>query len=257
VRFLKRSQARPLKNYLYISDIKLDALYTQIPQSLAERISAELKLDLKVASLTLKSTDNPEPVRMSKLRVVERYIDSHNRVGTVEDPGPEYFRGALPMQWGWLAGSSTEWNNDPPVVIFRGRQGKIIVTLVGSRRHVLGEMPPEAGPAWSTLPNIMAVIGEHISELPEYRDFIRDVRSKVLLANSEEAAAVFDDPLIGLADITRLAYRSTEQSLEFLAVPLLHSDFDRLQSNQPLGSTELRDVHALLGSPLYVAQAGS
>jgi hypothetical protein len=36
------------------------------------------------------------------LKVVERYIDRHQRVGTVQEPGSEYFRGTMPMRWGWL-----------------------------------------------------------------------------------------------------------------------------------------------------------
>src|ERR1700683_2245150 len=132
---LRSRNAQPLRYYLYISDTKLEMLFEQIDQSVRKRISAEFKIDLKIASLTLRRADNPGPTRVAKLRIVERFIDAHHDVGTIEEPGREYFRGQMNMQWGDMA---------VPAVCFRGTdaQGSEGVLLVGSKYHVIGEIPP-------------------------------------------------------------------------------------------------------------------
>jgi hypothetical protein len=72
----------PIRHYIYISDSKLDMYFEQIDRGVLKRISAEVKVDLKVASVTLRSADNPSSTRAAKLQIVERYIETHNHVGT-------------------------------------------------------------------------------------------------------------------------------------------------------------------------------
>ena len=124
----KISQAR---YYLYVSDTKLDMLFEQIAPELRKRISAEVKVDLKLASITLRGADSQGPTRMDKLRIVERFIYRHHIVGTVEKPGLEFFHGQLSMNWGCT----------DDAVLFRSddRENSRCVVLSGSRRHVLGE----------------------------------------------------------------------------------------------------------------------
>jgi hypothetical protein len=43
-----------VKSYVYVSDSKIDMLYEEIPKPWLDRITAELKIDLEVVSLTLK-----------------------------------------------------------------------------------------------------------------------------------------------------------------------------------------------------------
>jgi hypothetical protein len=133
-----RHRQPSLRYFLYVSDSKLDMLYEQIDPAMRRRISAEVKVDLKLASVTLRQADQPAATRMAKLRVVERYIDTHCQVGDVSAPGPAFFRGRLQMQWGWL--TPTERPDRPsPVVLFRGTAGNDFVLLGGSRGHVLGQ----------------------------------------------------------------------------------------------------------------------
>src|SRR5215467_14393211 len=94
-------EALPLRYYLYVSDSKLDMLFEQIDQGSRKRISATLKIDLKVASLTLTGAEDPGPTRTAKLRMVEQFIETHQHVGTIQEPGKEYFRGQMLMTWDW------------------------------------------------------------------------------------------------------------------------------------------------------------
>jgi len=55
----RRRRRPPLRYYLYVSNTKLDMLFEQIDPALRRRISAEAKVDLKLASLTLRRADTP------------------------------------------------------------------------------------------------------------------------------------------------------------------------------------------------------
>ncbi len=64
-----------LKCYLYISDAKLDMLYAQIELPRRNNLVSELKLDLKIVSLSLR--ENPqEDTRYGKLQAVSSYLAS-------------------------------------------------------------------------------------------------------------------------------------------------------------------------------------
>jgi hypothetical protein len=251
VRLRRRDKEQPLRYYLYISDTKLDMLFEQIDESILKRISAEVKVDLKLASVTLRQTDQPAPARTAKLRVVERFITQHHHVGTIQEPGPEYFRGQMDMQWGWLAGYAAD-EPTRPIVVFRGRESSQFVALAGSRRHVLGERVPDTGQnaeAWSGLPNILAVVGEHISRSPEIAELQRAMRAGPVV--SEDSAALFDPPEAAWSAFAVTHLNTPPQPLEFLAVPLLEG----LMSEEGIHGVEgFAGVHAVLGTPLYVAR---
>ena len=76
-----------MRYYSYVSDAKLDMLYDQIPSKSFSQIIAELKLDLKVVSVSLRRR-HTDATRYGKLDVVESYIERNFDVGTVSDPTP-------------------------------------------------------------------------------------------------------------------------------------------------------------------------
>jgi uncharacterized protein DUF7019 len=241
----RRRQKQPLRYYLYISDAKLDMLFSQIGESILKRISAEIKVDLKLAGVTLREREQPIASRTAKLRVVEQYITEYHPVGTIRDPGPEYFRGHMNMQWGWLRGYRWDEQN-PPIVIFRGREESDFVALAGSRRHVLGEQPGDTSrnaEAFSALPNILAVVGEHISGSPEIGQTVRDLREHP--QPSEESAALAGPPLDALNSFAVTNMPVPPEPLEFLAIRLTEGS---------MTETGFEGVHGVLGTPLYVAR---
>jgi Family of unknown function (DUF7019) len=172
-------RASPLRYFLYVSDSKLDMLFEQIDPALRRRISAEVKVDLKIASVTLRQAEH-STARIAKLRVVERYIDGHHEVGTVAAPGRDFFRGRMDMQWGWLARGDHP-DDRLPVVFFRGHQDHDFVALAGSRRHVIGERPADEQASavfgFSSAPSIVAAIRDHVGDLdgvPRYPSWGED-----------------------------------------------------------------------------------
>jgi hypothetical protein len=262
--FRRRAQT-PLRYFLYISDTKLDMLYDQIDKGTLRRITAEVSIDLKLASVRLtQAPQAPVATRIAKLRVVEAFIDKHHSVGNSQSPGKEYFRGQMDMHWGWLGGGI----DSGPVVIFRGRDEGGFVMLAGSRRHVIGEQQEVSGrnaEAGSAMPSIMAGIGEHISQTPEYAEFIRDTRARGNKAvDSEETASVFDPPESYVDAAANIILSAPYQSVEFLARPLVEGtvrvpDQWRLglapSTSVPEAETETQTAHGVLGTPLYVALA--
>jgi hypothetical protein len=234
---------QPLRYYLYISDAKLDMLFDQIPQSVLEFISAEVEVDLKVASVTLRQADNPDPTRAAKLKIVERFIDSYHHVGAIEEPGNEYFRGQMDMQWGWLQDRAVWFQGND----FGHAQ---CVALGGSRRHVLGEQsnrdleyPFEAT---SLLVSVIKVINEAAAGIKH-----QDPNEEL----PDWAEIIYQDGLLGFTGIPK-------QRLDFLAIPLAEAQVrvpkERLDMmGIPVAEAQTRKpgVHVVLGTPLYIALA--
>jgi hypothetical protein len=224
----RASRTMPLRYYIYISDSKLDMLFDQIDQNLLKQISAEVRVDLKLLSVTLRNAKDPAPGRMDKLRIVEHFIDKHHHVGTIENPGHEYFRGQMNMRWGWL-GEDGVW--------FQGSQadGSHCVGLAGSRHHVLGELRTSSY-GTSTLPSIVRAL-ERIDSGQASSD----------MAQAELPAGWLSRIFWGDLPNSLHSTFFQSQNLGFLAVPLL-------DIQAPL--RHVGKAHVVLGTPVYLAMAG-
>jgi hypothetical protein len=136
VRMLFRSRAdraRPLRYFVYLSDKKLQMFFDQIDHKVRVALAAELKVDLKVLSLTLSSPDitrsQQEQNLLSKLAVVEGYISRYQGVGDLSAK-----RGylAADLEMDWLPCDDNE------TVLFCGRSGSLLVVLGGSVTNLWG-----------------------------------------------------------------------------------------------------------------------
>jgi hypothetical protein len=257
----RRPKEASPRHYLYVSDTKLDMLFEQIPAKLRSRLAAELKVNVKVVSVALTTAATSE-TRMSKLALVERYLEQHRQVGQLDDGAP-YFRGMMRMHWGTLEGAG-----DSRISFFLGRTRNATVALAGSRKHVVGQAGLTDFMAWSALPNILAVVGEHISAEPGLAESIREVR-RTNPGGSEFAAAVFDPPEAALTAVDSIWLQRPErrtspppaQAVEFLAKRLVDGNIpSRRVTAEPQMAGDLdrpsgQTVHVTIGTPIYVAQA--
>ena len=228
-------QTRPsLKYYVYISDMKVDMLYSQILQSMRPWAATGTELS---------STDRPySGTTYSKVEVVNDYLVKHVGVSSVDDDeiGP-YFKGILPMRWGPFldvySGETTE------LAFFGGTSREKTVGLGGSRKHVIGHIDNEPTNSSSGTHAILSVLLKELApELgidppPPYPP------SLYLRRGVSEDERALTAVRVALSAV-RVAVRNLsgpEQRVEFVAKTLLQG-MDRGES-------------VLLGTPIYVALA--
>lgn len=221
-----------MRYYTYVSDAKLDMLYDQIPSKLLSRIVAELKLDVKVISVSIRERQT-DATRFGKLAVVESYIDRHFDVGTVSDPAP-WFRGQLNLRSG-------VYGDEPSgLLYFSGMQDGVLVALIGSAHHLIGQRsaPSEIQVSYSRTPALFALLR---------RSPIDGSRTDGQNQTEETDA---DDDQRALAEVRDFAeaIRGVREPGEFLARRLLHG---------PVTDSEAPVKTVLLGTPLYVALTGN
>ena len=213
-----------LKYYLYVSDTKLDMLFAQLPRRLLDDVAGELKLDLKILAVSLKQGAS-EPTRYSKLALVCRYLEKHERIGSIDAP-EAYFRGSAVVRWGPFGGF-----NDQRLIYFGGATEATVFGLGGSPEHVIGAPGGTATHASSVTPCLTAILCEDLALEPP-----TDLDISGLSIRQMQPSAI---------DATRLAterMQGVEQHVEFLARRLLY---------QPKAEGFQKGV--LLGSPIYVA----
>ncbi|MET0326297.1 MAG: SAVMC3_10250 family protein [Ilumatobacteraceae bacterium] len=247
-----RDSQPTVRDFLYVSAAKVDALIQQMSPKMLKRIAAEVKVDFKLLGVTLKSTPVSTDGTISKLLVVEKHLERAGMIGTVAD-GSNYFRASLPMTYGWLDVGTAEETS--PVVMFRGVTDRFVISLFGSRRHVTGDDPFGKGKPWSALPNILAVISEHVVDLSDHAQFVRGVRDGTIIEASEDAAAVLDDPVIGINDTATLWLNGPTQDLEFVAVRLAEADLAGRPDPESGLNVPDDTERIVLATPLYVARA--
>lgn len=221
-----------LKYYLYVSDTKVDMLYQQVPKRLLQKIASELNINLKLVAAEISVTSKSglsEETRYSKLKIVTKYLEEHEDIGTIDNLGyGSYFKGTLPMKWGLV-----EWASE--LVFFGGSTAKTHVGLGGSTHHLIGNLAAshsEIRLAPSTLPFLKAVLRK----------------------NPQSPIQVTEDRLLG--DIEWMIIEEMErigisQNVEFLAVKYVFGGVQYIQYHGP----ETTQSWVVLGSPIYVALA--
>jgi hypothetical protein len=221
-----------VKYYVYISDTKLDMLAGQIKKSVVKGMAGELKLDLKVLSLSL--TDKPsDETRYAKLQLVDEYLTTSGDVGSVDSPR-SYVRGTMTMRWGPYVRNTLRGGPSTGLVVFGGQMESTYVGLGGSEHHLVGGRRGESTPtAWSASPYLFAALAPDLGEAPPRESFDEPGRWEDLYQDKRSMLLA-----------TRRAIQSMKgpaQRLEFLAKRVLDG---------PIGSDSV-----ILGSPIYVALA--
>jgi hypothetical protein len=119
--------------YVYVSDDKVNQLYPRVPKKFAEKIAAQLGINLPPFSLNFRQKEDPlateETKRYDRLEIVRNYIKKDLPNGSIDNP-KEYFEGTLPMRRGYP--------DKTKVVLFTGETDKTVLALSGSPHHILG-----------------------------------------------------------------------------------------------------------------------
>lgn len=212
-----------MKHYLYISDAKVEMLYSQLDTSVLKKIAAELRVDLNFGIATVGTTlrqTQTEDTRYTKLQVLVEYLERAGEVGWIDAP-KTYFKGSLLMDWG----ACYDYEE---AVYFRGRTDRTALGLIGSRHHLIGS-------------NALSIATRTPIVLYSPRAII-----KALVSSSELAPSLPDEDFDKTVhQLLRFIENETGavQPLEFLAV------------NYRFWKKETDQFNFLIGSPLYVALA--
>lgn len=209
-----------MRYYVYISDAKVDMLYEQIPQGPRARIAAELKIDLKVVSVSIRDRGT-DSTRLGRLQVVENYLKRTEQVGSFANPSA-WFEDRLTLRSGVYRSAPGG------LVYFSGERGGALLALIGSARHLTGEQAAqsELQVGFSNLPSLVTYIADELPE-PLAQDGLTDE----------------DWALREIVEFTS-SLTGVSQSYAFLARRLLEREIDRGDGTpSPI----------LLGTPLYVA----
>ncbi|ALO66660.1 hypothetical protein AS189_09355 [Arthrobacter alpinus] len=124
-------------------------LYSQVPVKMLKKVSTELKLDLKLASLLIKNNDITDS-EYAKIVIVRDVLTKTGTVGTIQFP-QTYVSGDELAQWALVAGGT---------VIWLVKRGATLLVMTGSAQFLVGDRRPEQefglhSYAWSALNRMM------------------------------------------------------------------------------------------------------
>lgn len=116
-----------MEYFIYISDAKVDMLYSQIPRNIIAGLTSEIKFDFKIFGVTFSEKERTEEgERYNRLQAVLKYLQKQGEIGSIDEDSP-YIQGDLTVQWGIWDG----------FVFFFGIIANHTIALCGSTSHLL------------------------------------------------------------------------------------------------------------------------
>ncbi len=208
-----------MKYYLYLSQSKIEMLFPQIPNSEKERIATELKLDLKIFSVSFKDQIEKDTL-FSMMKIVENYIAKKEDIGSIDYPG-SYFKGESLMTYGIFKNYASD------LTFFKTETDESILILIGRTKNIIGISNPEEvlhlgelSPNYYFLKYVNEILKQHNDIIPINKSpWTPENLTKILKKSIEQV----DGP---------------EQNLSFLAKKLYHIE------------TDTKNI--ILGTPIYV-----
>ena len=218
-----------MKNYLYVSETKIDILYPQILKTILDNIDDESNINAGISSTLTANPDNEKTI-YDKLDLVCSYLEKEGAVGTV-DSSQQYFKGILPMRWDFYGRDEKS-----QLVYFGGvTDAGTVLGLGGSIHHVLGK-ERESSPAHSqSLPFAIT------NKLNEELNIPLTPRNEFEMEGQSRTFALNDESYLEAVKLATHQMEGPLQNLEFLAQKLVAGGEDRKK--------------IVLGTPIYVAFA--
>lgn len=209
-----------MRYYVYISENKVEMLYSQIPPRLLENIAGTLTIDFKLIKTEFSEAPKAKSLH-SKLQIVERYLDDQNLVGDLSVP-KSYVKATRKMRWGPYA----------PGLVYFGSADDVILGLGGSEKHVLGNVGSSHAHSHSATPYLIAALREQIKGFKG--PFEREDSESFALAGVELATTQMSGIQQNMAFVAKVLLKFPSNSFDYT----WHG-----RSGKPV----------ILGSPLYVS----
>ncbi|MEU4932559.1 SAVMC3_10250 family protein [Streptomyces yokosukanensis] len=216
-----------MRYYLYVSTVKVDMLYEQIPPKLLRRLAVEARLDLKVVSVAVQSP-RADTSTYDRLDLVEAYLDREFDVSWMSEPAA-WFRGDLGLR---IAGYGEA--NGP--TLMTGRDGDTVVALIGSAHHLIGYQASSDmnKVSYSGLPSMFRLL----QDIPPEWEYQFNGRWRARMPSRESVTH----------DVLHFAESLTVPPMycEFLARQLMRGTVTREDG---------RELTIVVGTPLYVTMS--
>lgn len=191
-----------LKYYLYLSNAKVDMLYSQV--------------------------GSEEAARTQKLKVVLDYLERAGAIGTVDEP-QQYFRARMEVEWGETHGIG---RGGRPYIYFAGATERTSFLLSASKQYLVGgHVPPVAGFSSSSVPRVIDTL---IGEIAVASGGDPGEEQKRLHADPDG-----QERALRLVEEAPLHLSSQRQMLEFVAKRLLHGPSPGYEGRMSLLGTPL------------------
>jgi hypothetical protein len=228
-----------MRYYVYVSEAKVEQLYSQVPAKLRSKIAAKFTIDLKLLKGEFAGRQSQESL-FSKLQIVRDYLESTNVIGTVDDPR-SFFAQTMPLSWGIYGGRVHGWD-DSIFVYFGARTEETVLGMGGSLHHVIGEPGKAVAHSHSATPTLTNALSMAVpidATEPEM-----DLE-KHLIEAGNSANQPHSRRHLGMEQVLHSVWLASTQiegprePMEFVAKRLVGGDFCGKK--------------VLLGTPLYVA----
>jgi hypothetical protein len=225
-----------LKYFAYISQTKVDMLYSQIPPSVRDSIEAEVKFKLPLTEISFSKKQVSDNLYI-RLNLVESYLEKQGMVGSIWNSS-EYFRGTLRMGWAQI---------HPGIAFFGGKLNETVVGLGGSMNNLFGykSNSSDIPEGISHTPWLISLLSKQTDvmisyQFPEGRDEeILDLTGHRYEAEAKKRALSATD--FATDYITTRPSKFNTNKFEFLAKLLKRS--------------KIYGRETLLGSPIYVSHS--
>lgn len=122
-----KQSSSSLNYYVYVSEPKVNMLYSQIPQGVRSQIEAEVKINLKLVEVSFAKKQFDDSI-YERLATVADYLNIKGEIGSLSVP-KDFFIGKLYLDWAQIY---------PGVIFWGGAYNDITLGLGGSMKHVLG-----------------------------------------------------------------------------------------------------------------------
>jgi hypothetical protein len=212
-----------MKYYIYISDAKVDMLFSQIPHDIKKKVALEFGFDLKLFSAKRKVETELEDDRIARLEAVLAFIREYGKIGTVDKPN-EYIEGTMAMRFISYSGSLEREEG----IYLSGHTKKTAIGLGGSAKHLVGGMPVSSDRLSGN--SLTYAILSHVRELVDESE----------IKNPQMWGEV-------IASLESMTEDDSAENFEFVAKRLLFTN--------NIENTDSHYRQALLATPLYLAKA--
>lgn len=180
-----------MREFLYISDRKLDSYEAQVPPGLAKELSAEVSASIGVLSAKLKSKD-PATDRVSRVELVSEFIARNCPVGTLiaHEPDRSWVCDTLSVRQVRIPAV-------PSVFLLVGTSdSEEVCALIGSTGHVLGTASGEptrfSASYFHAFVDAIAEAQVDASSDLAHSDLMREPRRLITGNSDQEVAAILN-----------------------------------------------------------------